>query len=96
MNDIYGVIDFTRINTEPGARSAFAPPADWTGDYLRFMRRRWAKDPGARQHVAIVGGMLAKKEPTEFLGPYAKEARAIALSVNPAATKAKTKARRSA
>lgn len=79
---MYGVIDFTKIDTTPGAPSAFAPPEGFTGDYRRFMRKRWDKDPGVRQHVAVVASRVAKKWPTEFLGPYASEAKAIAVSIH--------------
>mgnify|MGYP001493696016 CR=1 FL=1 len=78
---MYGIIDFTRIDTEPGAASAFAPPAGWDGDgvaYRQLMRQRWKADPGVRQHVAIVGRMLARGEQVEFRGRFADEARRIA------------------
>jgi hypothetical protein len=55
---MYGVIDFSVIDTDPGAASAFAPPAEFLGDYVHFLRERQRNDPGVRQHVAVVGRML--------------------------------------
>lgn len=73
-----GVVNFSRVDTTPGAPSAFAPPEGFKGSYRAFMRTQWKKDPGVRQHVTVVAGLLKKRMPTEFLGPYAKEAREIA------------------
>ena len=33
---MYGVIDFSLIDTMPGGQGAFAPPAGWQGDYRQF------------------------------------------------------------
>ena len=77
---MYGIIDFTRIETEPGAASAFAPPLGFNGDYRKYMRERWRKDPGVRQHISVVGRLLTKIQVT-FCGPYAAEARRIAESI---------------
>ena len=79
---MYGVIDFSKIDTTPGAPSAFAPPAGFEGNYRSLMRGRWKKDPGVRQHIGMVAGYLKRKFPTEFLGPYAKDAREIAVALN--------------
>ena len=75
---MYGTINFSRINTDPGADSAFAPPAHWQGDYTRYMHERWKNDPGAWQHVAVVGRMLVREEQVVFCGRFAEEARRIA------------------
>lgn len=75
---MYGTINFARINTDPGADSAFAPPAGWQGNYIQYMRDRWKDDFGVRQHVAVVGRMLAREEQVEFCGRFADEARRIA------------------
>lgn len=80
---MYGIIDFTRIDTEPGAASAFAPPMGFDGDYREYMRERWMQDPGVRQHVAVVGRMFARGETVTFCGPFAVEARRIAEAVRP-------------
>jgi hypothetical protein len=80
---MYGVIDFSVIDTDPGAASAFAPPAEFLGDYVHFLRERQRNDPGVRQHVAVVGRMLLREECVEFRGRYAVEARCIAESVWP-------------
>jgi len=32
---VYGIIDFSKIDTEPGAVSAFAPPAGFQGGLRR-------------------------------------------------------------
>jgi hypothetical protein len=78
---MYGVIDFSRIDTEPGAASAFAPPSGFDGDYREYMRERWKNDPGVRQHIAVVGWMLARKGTVTFCGPFSTEARRIAEAV---------------
>ena len=78
---MYGRIDFTCIDTEPGAASAFAPPKGWQGDYRQYLRDRWKRDPGVRQHIAVVGRMLGRKESISFRGPFAAEARQIAEAV---------------
>lgn len=75
---MYGIITFVRIDTTPGGRSAFAPPPGFEGDYRAFIRTRYRTDPGVQQHVLIVGKRLLDGEPTEFVGPYAKEAELIA------------------
>jgi hypothetical protein len=74
----YGVIDFSRIDTTPGAMSAFSPPEDWDGDYVDYMRECWKKDPGFRQHVSVVGLMLRLGRKVEFQGRFASEAKRIA------------------
>lgn len=92
---MYGIIDFSRIDTKPGAPSAFAPPAGWNGDgleqecislterivYRQLMRQRWKTDPGVRQHVAVDGRMLVRGEQVVFCGRFADEARRIAEAV---------------
>jgi hypothetical protein len=78
---MYGVIDFSRIDTTPGSASAFSPPTGFHGDYRVFMRERWRDDPGVRQHVASVSRLLGKKVAVTFSGPFADEARRIAESV---------------
>jgi hypothetical protein len=78
---MYGIIDFTRIDTEPGTASAFAPPVGFDGDYREYMRDRWKQNPGVRQHVAVVGRMLAREAAVTFCGPFADEAREIAEAV---------------
>jgi hypothetical protein len=77
---MYGVINFSVIDTTPGAQSAFGPPPGWEGNYVELMRERWKKDPGVRQHVFIVGRMLYRDEEVEFIGPFATEAKAIVES----------------
>ena len=78
---MYGIVHFSRIDTEPGAASAFAPPLGFDGDYREYMRERWKLDPGVRQHVAVVGRMLVREEQVVFCGRFAEEARRIAEAV---------------
>lgn len=78
---MYGIIDFGVIDTEPGAASAFAPPAGFEGDYREYMRDRWSHDIGVRQHIAVVGRMLVREETVTFSGPFADAARSIAEAV---------------
>lgn len=77
---MYGIIDFNKIETEPGASSAFAPPEGFCGDYIDFMRKRWKQDPGVRQHVVVVGRVIARGGPVKFCGPFAQEAERIVRS----------------
>jgi hypothetical protein len=82
--NMYGVIDFSLIDTMPGGTGAFAPPAGWQGDYRQFLLARFKGDCGARQHIAVVGRRLFIKiegKPSEFIGPHAVEAKEFALSV---------------
>ena len=44
---MYGVIDFSLIDTMPGGTGAFAPPAGWQGDYRQFLLARFKGDCGA-------------------------------------------------
>ena len=78
---MYGVIDFSRIDTEPGAASAFASLAGFTGDYREFMRKRWTEDVGVRQHMAVLARRLRRGEKVDFVGCHALEAQAIAESM---------------
>lgn len=78
---MYGIIAFDRIDTSPGAPSAFAPPLEFAGDYRAFMRDRYRCDPGVRQHVLVVAKRLADGEPTTFRGSYAREAEQIARTL---------------
>lgn len=80
---MYGIIYFSVIDTDPGVASAFAPPLGFEGDYRGYMRNRWKEDPGVRQHVAVVGRMLAREEAVTFCGPFAIEARRIAEAIEP-------------
>lgn len=74
---MYGIIDFSRIDTDPGSPSAFAPPAGFAGDYLRYMRERWRADPGVRQRVVMTGWMIGKGVRVSFTGRYAKAAKVL-------------------
>lgn len=74
---MYGIIDFTLIDTSPGADTAFAPPQGFSGDYLAFMRERYRLDPGVRQHVAIVGRMVLRGDKVSFTGQFANQARRL-------------------
>ena len=75
---MYGLFNFSRIDTDPGATSAFAPLADFASEYAQYMRQRWKSDTGVRQHVAVVGRLLAMDVQVIFCGCYAKEAKRIA------------------
>ena len=74
---MYGLFNFSRIDTDPGATSAFAPPAGFAGVYMQYMHQRWKSDAGVRQHVAVVGRLLAMDVQVIFCGCYAKEAKRI-------------------
>jgi hypothetical protein len=81
---MYGAVNFRCIDTEPGADTAFAPPAGFAGDdkaYAQYMRERWKCDPGVRQHLAVAGYRLTRGDEVVFVGRYADEARRIAQAV---------------
>lgn len=73
---MYGVVNFKRIETDPGANTAFAPPVGFDGDYKAFLTERSRNDPGARQHIACVAGLMRREGfgPLEFTGRYAQHA----------------------
>lgn len=75
-----GRFDFTRVDTTPGARCAFAPPCGWTGDgdaYLRLLRTRYMeKTPGYGQHFYLYRRALSAGKISSFEGPFADQARA--------------------
>jgi len=69
---MYGTVNFNIIDTTPGAPNAFAPPEDFSGDYVQFMIERMKIDPGVRQHVACVARRLSPgKDRSVFQGRYA-------------------------
>ena len=77
---MYGVIDFSLIDTMPGGFGPFAPPAGWQGDYLQYLRARFDGDIGARQQIAVVGRIIVRKlegAPTEFI---VEQAQALAIA----------------
>lgn len=81
---MYGVIDFSRIDTLPGSLGPFAPPAGWQGDYRQYLQTRFDEDIGVRQQIAVVGRVLVNQAggtATRFVGPHAVEAREFALAV---------------
>jgi hypothetical protein len=58
---MYGVIDFSLIDTMPGGFGPFAPPAGWQGDYRQYLQARFDGDIGARQQIAVVGRIIVRK-----------------------------------
>lgn len=79
---MYGIIDLTRIDTSHEAHNAFSAPSEGASkeEYVAEMRRRFRSDPGARQHILLVGRALAlKRWPVWFEGPFADMARNIAI-----------------
>ena len=74
---MYGLFNFSRIDTDPGATSAFAPLADFASEYAQYMRQRWKSDTGVRQHVAVVGRLLAMDAKVVFCERHADEAKRI-------------------
>ncbi|MBV7542150.1 hypothetical protein [Acidovorax sp. sic0104] len=73
---MYGRINFSLIDTDPGANTAFAPPAGFEGDYKAFLTERSVSDTGARQHIALVASLLRRRDGVtpEFTGKYARHA----------------------
>jgi hypothetical protein len=58
---MYGVIDFSRINTRPGSFGPFAPPVGWQGDYRQYLQTRFDGDIGVRQQILVVGRILVRQ-----------------------------------
>lgn len=76
-----GVIDFSLIDTDPGANSTFAPPTGWNGDYVQFMRGRWRADVALRQHAYFASSVIKSGGNVTIKGRYAKEAQDILESL---------------
>lgn len=70
----FGIIDCSKVNTEPGGNSTFSPPTGWEGDYVKFLRERWKFDPGFRQHAGVISMRLKRGDAVDFCGRYASEA----------------------
>jgi hypothetical protein len=84
--NMYGVIDFSLIDTMPGGFGPFAPPS-WMAGRLPAIPAstlRWRQSARGQQ-IAVVGRILLRKikgKPSEFSGgPNAVEAKEFALSV---------------
>jgi hypothetical protein len=78
---MYGVIDFTRIDTSPGGGTALSPPLGWAGDYRKWARDQWRNNPGFRQHAVVVAHILRRGEQAVFVGPNADVAARIVKSI---------------
>lgn len=79
---MYGIIDLTKLDTSAGASNAFAAPHEGASEreYVEHMRQRFRTDPGARQHILLVGrALVLNRWPVLFTGPYAQKAKAIAI-----------------
>jgi hypothetical protein len=78
-----GRVDFSFVDTTPGAACILAPEVGQdldTDAYRALIRRQWRLDPGARQHLAVFAlGLTGNSHapPLPIIGPYATEARAI-------------------
>lgn len=74
-----GVLDFTRLDTTPGARSPFAPPADFAGDadaYRIYLREGYQRDPALRQRLVSAAwqrrcARRGDADPIDAVGPFA-------------------------
>jgi hypothetical protein len=57
---MYGVIDFSRIDTRPGGFGPFAPPVGWQGDYRQYLQTtfRWRHRRATTD--AVVGRILVR------------------------------------
>ena len=79
---LYGLINLHEIYTNPGARSAFAPPLGFEGDYRDFLVQRMKVDIGVHQHVGMVARKINQGIAVEFFGEYAEVARRITERVS--------------
>ncbi len=80
---MYGVINLSVLDTQPGGHGPFCPPEGWQGDYLTYLQERFDGDIGAKQQIVVVGRSLVRKSEgpkVEFIGPYAVDAREFAFS----------------
>lgn len=78
-----GVLDFSVIDTRPGARCAMAPPDGelLTPDgYRDLIRSRYRQSPAHRSHMQIMARRIGY---TLCSGPWADEARAILEKIGP-------------
>lgn len=83
----YGVIDFSRLETQPGGRGPLAPPAGWIGssddDYVAFLRNRY-RDMGGRQHLFAAARAITPRthaDQASIIGPYRGVARNVLQSL---------------
>lgn len=78
-----GVVDFSHVDTTPGAGGVLAPPPETDLDaaaYRALIRDRYRCDHGARQHLLSYARRINASEyhrATPIIGPFAIEARAI-------------------
>lgn len=78
-----GLLDFSVVDTRPGARCAMAPPdgEPITQDgYRDLIRSRYRQSPAHRSHMQIMARRISY---TPCTGPFAAEARAILEKIGP-------------
>ncbi|AOU98265.1 hypothetical protein BI364_10105 [Acidihalobacter yilgarnensis] len=67
------------VDTTPGKRGAFAPPAGFAGDYTAHMCARWQSE--GRQSIEKVVNAVRRGKEVHFSGAYAEEAAAIVSAI---------------
>lgn len=70
----------SEVDTTPGERGPFAPPAGFAGngdEYVQLIRDRYRSNPAARQQIYI----YSRGVTPAYLGPYAEQARAILTKI---------------
>lgn len=81
-----GVYRVLPIDTTPGANHVFAPPEGFTGskqDYLQLIRWRWATKLDASQQIESARGHVRRNPgASQYVGPFADEARYIITALN--------------
>lgn len=74
-------------DTSPDAQGPLAAPHHCLNAkyYIASLRRRWERDPGARQQLFLLSRHVTVKgrhEPIACIGPYASEAEAVLRAIS--------------
>jgi len=77
-------MDYTHLDTTPGAGTFLSPPADWEGDYTALMRERYRSLQWGQEFVSCA--MQSADVPINITGPHAKEAAQIMIRLGARAT----------
>ena len=81
-------MDYTVIDTTPGAGTFLSPPADWEGDYTALMRDRYKALRWGQEFVSAA--MQSDTVPITITGPYARDAAQILIRIGARATNIST------
>jgi hypothetical protein len=81
-------MDYTHIDTTPGAGTFLAPPKGLEGDYTALMRERYRSLQWGQEFVSCA--IQSDTVPIQITGPYAREAARILIAIGARATHIQT------